>query len=159
VRLCARGGHDLAGCCPEVCASLATLSDRHVLDGHLCVLDEAGRSDPARLRDRLRRRRRADEPVVLLAFDLLLYRGEDIRGWPLWRRKLQLQRLLTPAPDAVRYVEHVEDGRQLYARALSQRLGGIVAKRRSSVYASGERSDDWLRIAPRSLASAIPVGR
>ena len=35
----------------------------------------------------------ADVPVVLLAYDLLEWQGEDIREWPLERRRAQLEAL------------------------------------------------------------------
>jgi bifunctional non-homologous end joining protein LigD len=151
-----------AGCTrwyPEVARGLATLDGQHILDGEACVLDDIGRSDFNRLQDRSRRRgwRPGDDLVTFMAFDLLAHRGRDIRGWPVERRKAALQSLLTPAPDSVLYVGHLEEGgAELYAQACALQLEGIVAKRLGSAYVGGERTGDWLKV---KRPGAVPPGR
>ena len=43
-------------------------------------------------------------------------------------------------------MDSLDDGAWLYSHALSLELEGMVAKRAGSVYLSGERSGDWIRI-------------
>jgi bifunctional non-homologous end joining protein LigD len=159
VDLRTRNGADCAGWYPEVVQGLATLAGEHILDGEVCVLDDVGRPDFERLQIRSRRRRwvAGADPVAFLAFDLLVYRGADIRAQPVERRKAALQKLLTPARPAVLYVAHVEEGGdQLYAQACALELEGIVCKRLGSPYVGGERNGDWLKI---KRPGAVPAER
>jgi bifunctional non-homologous end joining protein LigD len=159
VELRTRNGADCAGWYPEVVQSLATLAGQHILDGEVCVLDELGRPDFERLQERSRRRRwyAGCDPVAFLVFDMLVHRGRDIRAWPVERRKAALQALLTPAPPAVLYVGHLEDGgNRLYAQACALQLEGIVCKRLGSPYVGGERNGDWLKV---KRPGAVPAER
>ena len=154
-----RNGADCRGWYPEVVAGLASLRGQQLIDGEVCVLDELGRADFNRLQDRSRRRcwYAGCDPVAFLAFDLLAYRGRDVRVWPVERRKAALQRLLTPAPPSVLYVSHLEEGGDtLYAHACTLRLEGIVCKRLGSPYADGQRNGDWLKV---KRPGAIPPER
>jgi bifunctional non-homologous end joining protein LigD len=113
------------------------------------VLDDIGRSNFDRLQDRARRRRYVPgaDRVIFVAFHLLMYAGKSVLDWRLIDRKAGLQRLLTPAPPFVLFLDHVRgDGEWLYQQAVSLELEGIVAKRADSVYQMGVRSDNWLKI-------------
>jgi bifunctional non-homologous end joining protein LigD len=159
VELRTRNGADCSGWYPEVVAGLVTLRGQHLLDGEVCVLDEVGRPSFDRLQDRSRRRGwyAGCDPVAFLAFDLLAHRGADVRAWPVEKRKAALQRLLTPAPPAVLYVSHMDDGGDaLYAHACALQLEGIVCKRLGSPYVGGVRNGDWLKV---KRPGAVPPGR
>ena len=154
-RLCLRTGRgtDATAWFPEVVQGLRKLpASGHVLDGEMCVLDACGRSDFGALRNRVRRRNdRSRKPAVTYcAFDLLVYRGRDIRSRPLAERKRALAAMLANAARSLRYVEHiVGDGRCLYAVAGQLDLEGLVAKRLASPYRCGIPSSDWLKLALR----------
>jgi len=76
-----------------------------------------------------------------------VHRGKDGRGWPLKARKEALGEVLAPKPPAIRYVEHVVGkGKWLFDQVLDLQLEGMVAKRLDSIYRSGERTRDWLKI-------------
>lgn len=135
VQLRTRNGAYCPSWYPEVVRGLASLAGQHILDGEACVLDDIGRPDFNRLQDRSRRRgwRPGDDLVTFMAFNLLVHRGRDVRGWPVERRKSALQAPLTPAPASVLYVGHLEEGgAELYAQACALQLEGIVAKRLGS---------------------------
>jgi len=85
------------------------------------------------------------ETASLIAFDLLMVNGEDIRGWPLLERRSWLSKLLTEAPAGLHASEHMDDGKALLKHACSMNLEGIVSKRKSAPYRSG-RSDSWRKI-------------
>jgi DNA ligase-1 len=106
----------------------------------------------------------AEVPVVLMAFDLLEDRGEDVRARPLeWRRArlaeivaganraggLQLSPLLTAAS----WAELAE------ARAGSRALQveGLMLKRRGSPYRVGRHRGDWWKwkIAPLTIDAVL----
>lgn len=159
VELRTRNGADCTRWYPEVAAGLATLRGQHLIDGEACVLDDVGRPSFERLQDRSRRRGwyAGADPVAFLAFDLLAHRGADIRAWPVEKRKDALQRLLTPAPPAVLYVSHVDEGGDaLYAHACALLLEGVVCKRLGSPYVGGVRNGDWLKV---KRPGAVPPER
>jgi bifunctional non-homologous end joining protein LigD len=148
-RLTTRRGADATAWFPEVVDSLRTLQRGCVIDGEITVLDDMGRSDLGQLQARAKaRRRREGLPfVTFCAFDLLVHRGQDGRGWPLKARKEALGRVLADKPAAIRYVQHViGEGKWLFDQVLALELEGMVAKRVDSVYKSGERTRDWLKI-------------
>ena len=162
VRLRTRHRADATKWFPEVALGLQELPrscGRVVIDGEACVLDELGRSDFVRLQTRAKRRRwyAGAEPVTFCAFDLLVLKGEDIRGWPVEQRKAALAKLLAKKPSSVLYVQHMEEqGEALYQAVLAAELEGMVAKRLGSVYRSGERSADWVKV---KRAGAVPAER
>ena len=98
---------------PELLEAAACLPPGTVLDGEVLVWPP-GEPRPApfaQLQRRLGRKRPgrsllAECPAVLVAYDLLETHGEDIRGWPLSRRRAALEALLrealqaTPGPAA-----------------------------------------------------------
>ena len=111
--LWSRGEELIHDAFPELLEAAACLPPGTVLDGEVLVWPP-GRPHPApfaQLQRRLGRRRPgrallAECPVVLVAYDLLEWHGEDIRAWPLSRRRSALEALLqpplqaTPAPAA-----------------------------------------------------------
>jgi bifunctional non-homologous end joining protein LigD len=120
-------------------AALRTASA--VIDGEAVCCDDTGVAVFERLRSR-----DYDDQVSLYAFDLLELDGEDWRPQPLEQRKPRLQKLLTKAPAAIQYNEHLEgDGAAIFAHACKLGFEGIVSKRRDRPYRSGP-SKAWLKI-------------
>ncbi len=101
--LWSRGEELIHDAFPELLEAAACLPPGTVLDGEVLVWPP-GRPHPApfaQLQRRLGRRRPgrallAECPVVLVAYDLLEWHGEDIRAWPLSRRRSALEALLQP---------------------------------------------------------------
>jgi DNA ligase-1 len=89
-------------------------------------------------------------PVVLMAYDLLEWQGEDWRNEPLHKRRLQLEELvdkhdtggilmLSEVLDADNWealVQEREDSRKYFSE-------GLMLKKKESVYRSGRRKGDW----------------
>ncbi|WP_231942520.1 hypothetical protein [Cupriavidus taiwanensis] len=157
-RLKSKNGADATAWFPELVRALATLPAGYILDGEVCVLDDIGRSDFARLLARARRRGwyKGADPVAYCVFDLLVGKGKDLRGQPLERRKLALRRLLPEVREGMLYIDSVEDGAWLYGHALALGLEGVVGKRAGSLYQDGERSRDWIKI---KRPGAVPPKR
>ncbi len=84
----------------------------------------------------------ATQPVNYIVFDILRYKGEDLRGWPLLKRKQLLAKLDfgNPCISVIPFIER--HGEKLFAEIQKQQLEGIVGKRRESVY-MGSRSAAW----------------
>jgi DNA ligase-1 len=87
----------------------------------------------------------ADVPVVLLAYDVLEWRGEDVREWPIERRREMLRSVvrgalvLSPEVPFATWQELAE----LRAGSRERRVEGFMLKRRGSPYRVGRRRGDW----------------
>ena len=116
------------------------------LDGELIVTDPNGRSDFSLLQH-VREQGRLDE-LQYRVFDLLYWKGEDLRDLPLSERKAIMERAFAklPAHGPVQLSEQLHsDSAQLITRVCNQHLEGLIAKKVDSPYV-GARSDSWLKI-------------
>jgi bifunctional non-homologous end joining protein LigD len=108
-----------------------------ILDGEIVALDSSGVSQ---FKELLYRRGLA----VLFAFDVVWLNGVDLRQTPLIERKKKLQRLIEGSGwSEIIFAQHVErDGKLFFEEVCERNLEGIVAKRRTGVYAE----HGWLKI-------------
>ncbi|MDF2571395.1 MAG: dependent ligase [Sporomusa sp.] len=99
----------------------------------------------------------ATQPVNYIVFDILRYKGEDLRGWPLLKRKQLLAKLDfgNPRISVIPFIER--HGEKLFAEIQKQQLEGMVGKRRESVY-MGRRSAAWQKVINWSNADVIITG-
>src|SRR5690606_36271640 len=92
----------------------------------------------------------AKNPAALFAFDILREGDEDLRGLPTVARRLRLQRALKPHASLARLIRlteiAVDDGREMYARALAEGWEGLIVKDGMAVYESGRRSPAWRKL-------------
>jgi bifunctional non-homologous end joining protein LigD len=80
-------------------------------------------------------------------YDLLAVDGEDLRDWPLIKRKRRLRQLIPSLPTRLLYVDHVKArGRDFFQVACAYDLEGIVAKPANGPYHSDAASTNWLKI-------------
>lgn len=100
----------------------------------------------------------ATVPANYIVFDILRYRGQDLRGWPLMRRKELLTSidLGNPRISVVPYIER--EGERLFSEMVARQLEGMVAKRKESVYSTGQRSPSWLKVINWSYAEVVITG-
>ena len=89
-------------------------------------------------------------PMILMAYDLLEWEGQDIRQQPLATRRQLLQNLIAqhPANGILRLSEAVEFATwealaDLRARAREHLSEGIMLKHLNSPYRSGRKRGDW----------------
>lgn len=89
-------------------------------------------------------------PVVMIAYDLLEFRGEDLREQPLARRRELLTQLLdeNPVGDILLLSGLVEsedwEGLKVErARSREHFSEGLMLKRKDSTYRSGRKRGDW----------------
>jgi DNA ligase-1 len=154
---------------PEVVEAAADLPDG-VTDGELLAWDfEHGRPQPfAALQQRIGRknltaRMLADTPVVLLAYDLLEWQGEDWRDRPLVARRARLEETLAalsspqlPLSEIVN-AESWAELSKLREESRSRAVEGFMLKRKSSPYRVGRRRGDWWKwkIDPYSVDAVL----
>jgi bifunctional non-homologous end joining protein LigD len=161
VRLYSRRGVDATRWFPEVARALATLNVEHaVLDGEVCVLDAAGRSDLQLLHARALYPGRMDgaSPVVMCLRDVLVWNERDVRPLRWHERRQLLQSLPLQGRPALR-LERVVRAEGLWLHKQAQALGHetLHAHRTDAPYVTG-RSLAWLSIAvaaqqPQDLAA------
>lgn len=147
VRLYTRAGQDWTGRLRPLAVALARAQlPPCVLDGELVAYDAGGVSRFGRLQQALSGT--GGQALSYVAFDLPWCEGEDLRPRPLHARKARLAALLGGSdPAMVRYGDHVQgQGPAFFAQACRHGLEGIIAKRADSVYRSGVRSRDWLKL-------------
>ena len=117
-----------------------------ILDGEVVALRKDGTTDFQALQNMLRHGN--DDHVVFCVFDLLYYRGHDLRQVALIERKELLSRILggDGRSETIRYNDHiVGHGDQVFSGACGHGLEGVVAKRADSQYIEG-RTSDWVKI-------------
>ena len=92
-------------------------------------------------------------PFCVYALYLLWLDGTDLRGLALSRRKALLRKLLPRKAHAVRYVEHVANGTDLFRVICDRDMEGIVAKRASAHYTP--EATTWVKIKNREYSQAV----
>ncbi len=88
-------------------------------------------------------------PVILMCYDLLEYKGEDIRTTPLRKRRALLEQLVVNHPNNILILSEVleldnwqqaADERDQSRQYLSE---GLMVKKLDSEYRSGRKKGDW----------------
>ena len=147
VRLLSRNLRDRTSDFPAIVDAVAALpAPTLVLDGEVVVF-EASRVSRFQL---LQRREESTATPVYALFDCLFARGQDLRGRPLAERRLILESEARENPPLQLARRLADDGLKAFATARRRGLEGLVAKRLSSVYRSGTRSPDWLKVKVRN---------
>jgi bifunctional non-homologous end joining protein LigD len=154
VRATSRNGNDITGGYPELRA--LSCSDA-LLDGELVALVD-GVPDFGALQTRLHVRSPspallATTPVTFLPFDVLHVADSSVLGLSYDERRALLVELQPEAPDPF-----YGDGAVLLAMTKQRGLEGLVAKRRSSPYLPGRRTEDWVKAKHVHRQSAVVCG-
>ena len=114
------------------------------LDGEIVVMKANGLSSFQALQNALSREDTGS--LHYYVFDVPFLDGRDLRKAPLLERKSLLEKVLSRAPQPIRYSSHVVgSGEEFYGQACKLELEGIVSKRSDSAYTAG-RGRDWLKI-------------
>ncbi|MEO6994545.1 MAG: non-homologous end-joining DNA ligase [Lacunisphaera sp.] len=145
VQLFSRNEKSLAKDFPGVIAAGQKLTGgSFLIDGEIVALDAAGK--PAF--QELQNRGSTKAPIVFYAFDLLHLDGADLRQTPLKARREKLAPLME---GTVIRLSPALNGTADQISAAVQKLGleGVVAKRRDSLYISGNRSISWQKMRLR----------
>lgn len=154
VQLYSRNNLDFREKYPEVTESLKALPDDTMIDGEIVAVDKDGRPKFEALQNWSRK---PEGELRFYVFDLLWFKGHDVRKAPLLERK-QLLRDVIPENSAIFYSDHIkEKGEKFFHKIKEQHLEGIVAKRADSSYSEGKRGPDWLKIKTH-LRQEVVIG-
>ncbi|MDB5231405.1 MAG: ligase [Chitinophagaceae bacterium] len=155
VRLYSRNGLSFNEYYPVVVSALKKIKSNMVLDGEIAVLNENGLPSFQMLQHYSNFQHM---PIAYYVFDVLSVDGKDLTSKPLIERKEILKTLL-PKSDVIRYSDHVlEFGKDFFEIAQKKNLEGIMAKKASSLYSPGRRTNEWLKIKHHHTDEAIIVG-
>ena len=154
VQATSRNGNDVTTRFPELRGLGEALGAvEAVLDGEVVAFDDAGRPRFERLQPRIHvsapakaRQLAAENPVVVMLFDVLWLEGHSTMGLPYRERRQLLSRLALDGPAWKTPPSHEGDGAAVRQTAEELGLEGVVAKRLDSPYRPGERSDAWRKV-------------
>jgi bifunctional non-homologous end joining protein LigD len=145
-----RTGRRLDDTWPEIVAALAAQScTDFTVDGEVVAFSR-GRTDFARLQQRMGLTRLRDieatgVAVTYYMFDLLRLEGADLTRLPLRARKSLLRRALGRRAPLRMTPHRNEGGAELLADACARGWEGLIAKRAAGDYRP-RRSTDWLKL-------------
>ena len=139
-----RNDNDFSRRYPTIVEGLAALPDETVIDGEVVALDETGKPSF----NLLQNYGSSPAAVFYYVFDILVLAGREVMGEPLASRRALLEkRILPKLHNPVRYsIELKASLSDLIVSVKAQGLEGLVAKRRSGIYESGQRSGSWQKM-------------
>jgi bifunctional non-homologous end joining protein LigD len=154
-RLVSRNGNDLTARFPGVAKALgqAMKSPNGVVDGEVCALDEHGRPSFSAMQQG-----KPGTPIVYEVFDVLEIDGRPVLDLPLMERRELLAGLIDTRGGTVQLSGGFDDGDALFTAAQEQQLEGVMAKKRTSRYAEGRRTRDWLKVKTHGEQEFVLVG-
>ena len=146
---------------PEVISSLPS---EMVLDGEIIVVDDKGKDDFEGIIKRLFMRKESriaeiasSRPSLFHVFDILYYKGEDLRNLQLLERRKILYEALPENSIVKRITFHDTCGEEYFKFIVSEGMEGMIAKKKLSRYL-GKRSWDWQKIINWIETNAIIAG-
>ncbi len=140
---------------PLLVKQLQELNIDAIFDGEIVALDKKGISHFQLLQNY-----KTEKNIYFYVFDLLFLNGEDLRTLPLVERKSILRNILkADSSSSIRFLDHVEnDGNEFFDLCNKQGLEGVIGKNKQSVYQSGERSRNWVKIKAEQRQEFIICG-
>jgi bifunctional non-homologous end joining protein LigD len=143
VTVFSRRGNILNGWFASIAAAFSFFPDNTIIDGEVVVLDQKGIPSFSDLQNS----RFTSESLYFYVFDLIAYRGKDLRKLPLVERRSLLEgSVLKGMRDPIRLSAVFNASpNKLVAAAKKTGLEGVIAKRASSRYETGERSGAWVK--------------
>jgi len=161
LRLWSRNARPLLRYFPELRPLEKILPPLSALDGEI-VIERRGVLDFDAMQTRLHpaesrvRKLSAEIPARFIAFDVLLWKGEEVWPEPLSKRRAKLERSakrfeLSPA------TRNREEALEWLERFEAIGLDGVIAKRRDSPYLPGSR-EGVAKVKPEKTADCVVVG-
>lgn len=86
-------------------------------------------------------------PAIFVAFDIIYFDGMLVKDRPLLERKKLLEECFAEESSRIAYSRYIEEhGINPFEMAKQQKLEGIVAKKKDSLYWFGKETRDWVKI-------------
>jgi bifunctional non-homologous end joining protein LigD len=126
-----------------------------VIDGEIVVVNEEGRPDFSGIQ--LWETKKAGQ-LVYYVFDLLWLEGINLVDEPLYKRREILMHIM-PESGVIRYSDHIDEvGTDFFEVIKQNKLEGIIAKQKDSLYIPDSRSKSWLKIKAEEKHEAVICG-
>ncbi|MBX4192550.1 non-homologous end-joining DNA ligase [Candidatus Parcubacteria bacterium] len=153
VTLYSRNGINVTEKYSPIAKALKGTKHDAIFDGELVALDSRGKSI-----FELMQHADSETKLQYCVFDLLCFKGKDLRSKTLIERKQLLKEAL-PRNKQIVYSEHIEkEGKKFFAVAKKKGLEGIIAKTKVGKYYSGKRTREWLKIKTGHEQEVVIVG-
>jgi DNA ligase 1 len=153
---------------PELHQSAMYLPEGTVIDGEILPWNNGKPLPFSELQKRIGRKNPTkkilqDIPAVIIVFDILEYKGEDIRSRPLRERYSMLRniiklmgdpRMILSSPVETESWDELKEARETSRQKLVE---GVMLKRKDSEYKSGRKKGDWWKwkIDPFSVDAVL----
>ena len=155
VRIFTRSGLDWTDRFPQLASDIASRIDiACILDGEICALDAAGRPNFTRLCGLIPGHGELD----FFAYDLLAMANRSTLNQPLSERRRDLHAILPDGAPRLHMVNQSTDPAALLGLVLSAGWEGIVAKRLTAPYRSGERTPEWIKLKCKRRQEFVVAG-
>jgi DNA ligase D-like protein (predicted ligase)/DNA ligase D-like protein (predicted 3'-phosphoesterase) len=158
-----RNDHELSQNFPELW-ELKDLTNDVVLDGEIVVM-RRGVPNFQDVAKRVQASKQKDVqvevktmPVTYVVFDILEKDGKTIINYPLRQRKSILRDSVKDGNHVVVSSYVLGSGVAYYNAVVEKGLEGIIAKKLNSVYRTGTRSSEWLKVKQVKTADCIIIG-
>ena len=160
VKLYTRSGNNVAIQFPEIVADLKHFPDC-ILDGEVVVYNN-GKTDFNLYQKRVMitnpfqiRLRAKTMPATYIVFDILQMNGNDLTYNTLMERKKVLQSLLPAKRGCIEPI--IFDITPHFLLQIRDKIEGIVAKKKDSIYEAGKRSGAWIkyRFVKEAIVEAV----
>ncbi|SCZ10155.1 ATP-dependent DNA ligase [Alkaliphilus peptidifermentans] len=144
-----RNGNNISKNFPEL---LQSPLDDIVLDGEVVCLNSNGKEsfDSVIKRFSMKKEEKIKQhskqhPAMYFVFDILYYKGQDLRQKDLTERKRLLANTLENS-EFIKKVNYIDEkGEKLFQEIIHRKHEGMIAKRKDSSYV-GKRTSSWLKI-------------
>ena len=156
-RVLTRNGHDWSERYPSIARAAASLRCQSaIIDGEAIVQDDNGASDFDALSSAMRWR---PDSIILYAFDLMHFNGNDLRQEALLERRAILRALLGSDEESrMQFSEEFDgDGDAFFKACADRGLEGIVSKHALAPYRSG-RTKTWLKTKCFTESTFVVIG-
>jgi len=126
-----------------------------VLDGEIVILGKDGKANFGALQNW---RSETDGDLVYYVFDILWYKGKDLKSLPLVERKAILAHIVLDSKLISLSQDFNTSGIEFLEAAKKMDLEGIMAKRKQSLYHTKVRTKDWLKIKANKRQEVVIGG-
>ena len=155
LKLYSRNGISFLNRYPDIQKDLLKQDHSMIIDGEIVALNEKGVPSFQLLQHIADN---PNAPVVFQVFDLLYLNGHSTRKLSLIERKELLKEALIETA-TIRYCDHIDrNGIDFYYEIQKSNIEGVMAKKKSSIYIDGHRSENWLKIKNNLSEEAVIVG-
>lgn len=126
-----------------------------IVDGEIVVVGSKGNANFNALQNW---RSEADGELLYYLFDILWYDGYDVKGLALTDRKELLSSII-PEDPVIRLSNNFDtSGIEFLEMARKMGLEGIMAKKKESIYYTGIRTKEWLKIKANKRQEVVIGG-